>query len=76
MRLDPVTEDIARVREATRRCTISGLTTDVGAAASINEISNIAVFLQVRKDQPEKIGEVATGGTKRAKVELRRVFQG
>jgi len=27
---------------------MSGLTADVGAAASINEISNIAAFLQVR----------------------------
>jgi hypothetical protein len=40
-------EAAGRGREVWRRWTTSGFTAGVGAAASINEISNIAAFLQV-----------------------------
>jgi hypothetical protein len=42
-------EEAGRGREAWRLWMMSGLTADVGAAASINEIKNIAASLQVRR---------------------------
>ena len=60
-------EEAGRAREASRRWTMSGLTAEVGAAASINDINNIAAFPPGTVYQPGALEEVAKVPTNRPK---------